>query len=386
MRRAYWGYAFKLALGLFLCAVLVRSVHWKDRVVDQTGKGAVVVARAPSGYFVKSEDTAHTTYLHADSVQTYKPGIRSVLSRVNPGIFALAVSAYIAGIVIVGGRWLLLLRSLDSTIRLSQTLLWQVQATAMELVGLGQIGYEAARATIVIKKTGKTYKCLGIQVLERCVGMFALALLVAIGARISEDVVSRAGAIGEISVVAANLILMGLSLAVLAAMIMPPTWRSLFQKPAAALLQRKALLSAVSLSILIHVVTILVHFLLTQSLGAECGISVFFLLVPLVTLATALPISVAGLGVFESAMLLLMPTIAQMTVEEVVALCVLHRVIWFFHRFCAGMVLLGTAGWNRKSAGSFVPSRSGTLPQKPRDFVSAGLAVPIDKGNVSPAQ
>ncbi len=102
-----------------------------------------------------------------------------------------------------------------------------------------------------------------------------------------------------------------------------------------------------ALSLVIHVSVIAYHFLLARGLGIRADFAVFFVVVPIISFALALPITVAGLGVFEGAMVLLLTSLAGVSPGEVLALCALHRLMGVPQR-----LLVAAALWVPTSASS----------------------------------
>jgi hypothetical protein len=63
---------------------------------------------------------------------------------------------------------------------------------------------------------------------------------------------------------------------------------------------RRALLQAVGLSLILQLLLIMIFYLISRSLNLSVPLRYFFLFVPLISVVSMLPISVAGLGVRES--------------------------------------------------------------------------------------
>lgn len=120
-------------------------------------------------------------------------------------------------------------------------------------------------------------------------------------------------------------------------------WIAELSRVAFALLRsRSGLLLLVALSVGIHLLNVLAIYLISRGLGMEVGIMTMVLLFPPVLLLSLLPISVAGWGVRESAMVVALnlvgvPAYQSIALSICFGLCVLASslpggVLWFVTR------------------------------------------------------
>ena len=147
--------------------------------------------------------------------------------------------------------------------------------------------------------------------LDRMTGLASLALLVALGLPVLVPLIEERGVV-EAIVVSVVVIVAGVALflvfdQVLARLpqVRVVTVLASIARDVRRLLQNPWLLaSAVTLSISAHVLNVLLAVLITRALGEPLSPVAAFAVIPAVTLIAALPISIAGWGVREGAMVI----------------------------------------------------------------------------------
>lgn len=102
---------------------------------------------------------------------------------------------------------------------------------------------------------------------------------------------------------------------------------------------RPRVLFALILSILAQYFIIISYVLIGFSLNINLPISVFFIIIPIVFLATSLPISIGGLGVRESVIVSLF-TLFNIDTQAAIALSILYFIIILVISLPGGLVLL----------------------------------------------
>lgn len=99
------------------------------------------------------------------------------------------------------------------------------------------------------------------------------------------------------------------------------------------------LLSGVAFSLLIQVLVILVYAILGDSLGIELSLASYFLMIPLVMLATNIPVSLGGLGLREGALVAMLVGMGA-DYQQGVLLSLLYLLVLWLTTLPGGLVLL----------------------------------------------
>lgn len=99
------------------------------------------------------------------------------------------------------------------------------------------------------------------------------------------------------------------------------------------------LLSSIAFSLLIQVLVILVYAILGDSLGIELSLASYFLMIPLVMLATNIPVSLGGLGLREGALVAMLVGMG-VDYQQGVLLSLLYLLVLWLTTLPGGLVLL----------------------------------------------
>jgi uncharacterized protein (TIRG00374 family) len=227
--------------------------------------------------------------------------------------FLGALALYIAGELVRGYRWGVLLWSLGVQVRWRRLAGLYFVGSFYNLVLPTGFGGDVVKVLELSRDAGASAAISSV-VVERFSGLFVLFLLAAMALIGSYQLVPP-------MVVVAILVATLLSL-ILVALLVQRTWierwgrtlhldrlfrrfailRNLYQS--LGLYSRKALARATGVALLFNLMQILANILLARAVGIHVPVAYFFLFVPIIAVSTMLP-SLGGLGVREGAYVLL---------------------------------------------------------------------------------
>lgn len=251
-------------------------------------------------------------------------------------VFVASFLLYVLGYVLSTIRWQRLLLAEGIRLRLARLMLVYFQGAFFNLFLPSLIGGDIFRGYAIYKITRHDAAVASILV-DRLSGFAALMgiALVALGLAHREvrDAQVAAMIMGVTVVFAALvLVLQNPRLAALAAGLLGYLGLARFQPRLQGMVEalqryrghRVALGQALLLSVVLQAMIIVTYYLIGQSLGLGVPLAYFFLYVPLITVLAMLPVSVAGLGVREGAVVYFF---AKVGVDGATALGM--SLIWF---------------------------------------------------------
>lgn len=269
------------------------------------------------------------------------------LEDIRAGWLILAVLLHVSGVLLTAWRWAILLRARDLPVPLLYLARSFLIASFFNYFLPTSVGGDVYRAYDTGKYTGKPEKALGILLVERTSGLFALVLLAVLAAPWG------ARFFGSVVLMLAPCVLAGLF--VLGALLL--FWDRFvrqagrfFDLPGLSRVKAKvrdvheAIVSfrhrkadfggAFIVGLLLQLNFILHHYFLSESLGLNVDLPVFLFMVPLVSVLLLLPASINGIGVRENAFVLFLGAVGVAR-EQAVAFCAL---------LFGAMLLFGLAG------------------------------------------
>jgi uncharacterized membrane protein YbhN (UPF0104 family) len=233
------------------------------------------------------------------------------LSRMNGGWLAATLGVVVSQIGLLALRWRLIALSAGTPMPKSTALRFGFIAAFFSQTLPSTIGGDAARIWLLGRHSGSWKTATYSVLVDRAIGLFALAVIVAtfLPATFSlvGDPVARAG----ISLIALG----GLAgpMAFCAIPLLPVSWLDRFwaSRHAAAAARITWRLGASAgitipiavMSVLVHALTIVSMWTAAKSVGASLGFVAAFSIIPPVILISTIPVSIAGWGVRESAMI-----------------------------------------------------------------------------------
>jgi len=253
-----------------------------------------------------------------------RPALRS-LAHERPLFFAAAVALYVAGQLLCAWRWQLLAVIINLRGPLSEFLRYCFIGIFTNLFVPGLLGGDAARAFYLGRRHDRLGEAIASTVADRAyglMGLFWLATLVAMvmnHSTLTVSVIRATIAIGGVTVA-------GYLASPLIARLIPITPRTIrralgivapyLHKPAASL-------PAIILSMIFQTLLAVCQYLLALGLGMHLPLSTFLLIVPISGVLAAMPLTLNGLGLRETAYLFLFG-MAGVSRDEAIALGLLY--------------------------------------------------------------
>jgi hypothetical protein len=231
------------------------------------------------------------------------------LSQTDPGWIGAGLLVLLAQIFVVAARWRLVVISCGSELPFASAFRFSMIAMFFNQTLPSSVGGDAARIWLLGKQSG--WRVAGYSVfLDRVIGVIALAVLVVVclpwTLELVTNPVGRAGLllIG-FGALTGGLVFLALSWPRLSFLQRWSPTRHLAAISEVAktiLLTPRSLVPIFALSILIHLLTAVAAWCTARSVGANLSLLYSLFLVLPVLLITVIPISIAGWGVRESAM------------------------------------------------------------------------------------
>jgi uncharacterized membrane protein YbhN (UPF0104 family) len=257
-----------------------------------------------------------------------------ILSRERPAYFAAVVMLYVAGQAMCAYRWQLLAALLKVHGRYREFLAYTFVGMFTNLFVPGLLAGDAARSVYLGRRYGRMGEAIASVVADRAVGLVGLFWLAAISAiflnfaPIPSSVITPTVVVGAISLVgflAAPLVARLIHL-------MPRPVRRAGGIVAPYLHRPLSLIPAIVLSIVLQITLAVGQYILAAGLGLTAPLSLFVLCVPIANVFASLPLTLNGLGIRESAYLLLFG-MAGMRKEDAIAL----GLLWFAITMVGGL-------------------------------------------------
>jgi uncharacterized protein (TIRG00374 family) len=257
-----------------------------------------------------------------------------ILSREQSAYFAAAVVLYVAGQAMCAYRWQLLAAILKVHGRYSEFLAYTFVGMFTNLFVPGLLAGDAARSVYLGRRRGRMGEAIASVVADRGVGLIGLFWLAAFAA-IFLNFAPLPSSIITPTIVVGAITLAGFLAAPLVARtihLMPRPLRRAGGIVAPYLHHPAALIPAIALSILLQITLAAGQYLLAAGLGMTVPLSLFILCVPIANVFASLPLTLNGLGIRESAYLVLFG-MAGMRKEDAIAL----GLLWFAVTMAGGM-------------------------------------------------
>ena len=257
-----------------------------------------------------------------------------VVSRERPVFFAATIALYLAGQVMSSYRWQLLARLNGLGGPWREYLAYYFIGVFTNLFIPGLIGGDAARASYLGLCHRRPGAALASVAADRGIGLVALfwfaalAALAVTSARLPRSMLRLVMVIGLLA-------LLGYVVApLLARLVRRLTGRlGAIVQPLIPYLQNPvALIPALALSLVLQASLAVCQYLLAVGMGLKVPLSAVMLIVPIANVVASVPLTLNGLGLRESAYLLLFG-IAGMAHQDAVAL----GLLWFASTLVAGL-------------------------------------------------
>jgi uncharacterized membrane protein YbhN (UPF0104 family) len=261
-----------------------------------------------------------------------RPVLR-ILGRENLEYFVATVAIYVAGQVMSAWRWQLLAAVVGVRARFRDFLGYYFVGLFTNLFVPGLLGGDALRAVYLGRRTHRLGEAAASVVADRGTGLIALFWLAALMALLIPS--ALAPPIIKAIVLTGAAALAIVLLAPLAAMMLPHLPRLLRRGLGVVrpyLHRPLSMLPGFSLSFLLQISLGLAQWILARGLGLPQPLAVFLLCVPVANVAAGLPVTLNGLGVRETAYLVLFG-MAGMARDDAIAL----GLLWFAASMLGGL-------------------------------------------------
>lgn len=247
------------------------------------------------------------------------------LSRERVAFFAAAVALYVAGQVLSSWRWQMLGALLKIPAPYSDYLAYYFIGMFTNVFVPGLVGGDALRAIYLGRRHRRLADAVASVIADRAIGLVALFWFAAVAAagpavRVPATVRGPTIAVGIISLIGfAALPLIGRLGTRMPARIanVTRTVQPYLSRPA-------ALLPAAGLSVVLQLLLAVGQWILARGLGLSAPLGLFVLCVPIANVFASLPVTLNGLGVRETAYLMLFGTVG-MAHADAIAL----GLLWF---------------------------------------------------------
>ncbi len=230
-------------------------------------------------------------------------------AKVSGGVLAAAIIGFLAMVVLQALRWRIVLDSLNTAISPRSAISITMLSIFFNQALPSTVGGDVARVWNVRSLGISLAIATNSVIIDRVIGLLALTALGTLGVPyllgLADGAAGFAMAGLTLAAIAACAALLGLRK-------LPQSWTkwlifrgfvSLSRAFWSVLLSRRIFSQAFGLSLLVHMGVISVMYLLGDSMGVPLGLASYLAVMPPVLLASSLPISIAGWGVRESAMI-----------------------------------------------------------------------------------
>ncbi|HEY6418740.1 MAG TPA: lysylphosphatidylglycerol synthase transmembrane domain-containing protein [Candidatus Binataceae bacterium] len=262
-----------------------------------------------------------------------RPVLRT-LAREHLVYFAIAVALYLAGQVMSAYRWRLLAAMVNLRGPFAEFLTYYFIGMFTNLFVPGLVGGDAARAVYLGRRHQRIGDAFASVVADRGIGLVAIFWLAAFaaiflnGSALPPAVTRPAIAVGAIA-------LLGFLTAPIFARLLylaPAIIRRSAGLAAPYLHRPAATIPALILSLVLQVSLAVAQWILARGLGLDAPLALFILCVPIANLFTALPITLNGLGIRETAYVALFG-MAGMGKNDAIAI----GLLWFAATMLGGL-------------------------------------------------
>jgi uncharacterized membrane protein YbhN (UPF0104 family) len=261
-----------------------------------------------------------------------RPVLRS-LTREYPAYFVATIVIYVAGQVMSSWRWQLLAAVVGVRARFRDFLSYYFVGLFTNLFVPGLLGGDAARSVYLGRRTNMLVEAIGSVVADRGTGLIALfwvaaAMAIAIPAALAPSVIRLTilvGAIALLAVIAAPVVARAVPY-------LPRPFQRVLGVVLPYMYRPQTMIPAFVLSAILQLSLGLCQWLLARGLGLNTPLAVFLLCVPIANVVAGLPVTLNGLGVRETAYLVLFG-MAGMDRNNAIAL----GLLWFAATMLGGL-------------------------------------------------
>ena len=298
--------------------------------------------------------------------------------RLDLAWIVAAQTALVVQIVLAAARWQIIAEWCGAELKMLQSLRFTLIGAFFNQTLPSTVGGDVARMWFLARATGHSKPAVYSVLMDRAAGLIWLAAFVLVclpwSMRLIESPVGRAMLVLiGIGGVAGPLVLLALTQTVRKTLVRWRLTRHLTEILAAAwttLTSRRAGVSIAAISIAIHLMTVLAAWLTARAIGSPLGFVQSLLLMPPVILIAAIPVSIAGWGVRESAMITAFSYVG-LPESDALAISVLFGTGAFLIGAIGGLVWIFNHDRKRPAAqagaelGADLPLRAATTRRRP---------------------
>jgi uncharacterized membrane protein YbhN (UPF0104 family) len=230
-----------------------------------------------------------------------------VISRASPGVLVFGLLVFLAGHVVAGLKWRLL-QGPGTGLTVLTTLRAHFAGVASNLMLPGVVGGDLVRVGAVFRQTGRPGAVALASVIDRIIDSISLVGLATIGLLVVRVPLADARRLLVVIVatgVAASAVMVGL-LWYFKGRSRHKIVVQLYEAVDLMLQRPLAVLGAFALSLCVQTAFILINVQLGRAVGVDVPLAAWFMVWPLSKLVALAPVSVAGIGVREAAVVILM--------------------------------------------------------------------------------
>jgi len=288
-----------------------------------------------------------------------------ILSRERPACFAITVVLYLGGQVLCAYRWQQLAEILKIRGRFPEFVAFTFVGMFTNLFVPGLLAGDAARAIYLGRPRNRMGEAIASIVADRAVGLLGLFWLAAASAIFLNYAPLPPSVITPTILVGALALVGYLAAPLLARLIhrMPRPIRRAGGIIAPYLHRPVTLLIPIALSVALQTILAVGQYSLAVGLGLSAPLSLFLLCVPIANVVASLPLTLNGLGIRESAYLVLFG-MAGMHRDDAIAL----GLLWFAATVVSG--LTGGIAFVTTPAPTALPKAVGIAPSTPSPDVT----------------
>lgn len=288
--------------------------------------------------------------------------------KLSPGWFAFSLAVFTIAQVVVGLRWWLLLRAQSVHIPVFAAVRLYFLGLFYNNVMPGAVGGDLLKAWYVTKHTDKKVAGVLSVFADRVIGLSVLVFMaiptyaIFVRGQIPADGGQSTHSKGGLASYGESA-LWGLAVLTggVAILAIHPASRARLRRLGARIRAKGQLLLSetrqtvviycskpwtlllvVLLTFFSQVTVILAFWLLGRNLGIEAGLKYYLVVFPVMWVVAAVPVSIAGLGVFEAGMVEMFGLLSGVPAEQAMVLALCQRFIWVIASLPGGMIhLLG---------------------------------------------
>ncbi len=333
-----WVRIIQIAFTSLALLWLIRSVSWHDQVVLADGELHRLVSRNFASVFVAGPAGGPLAVaVPKGTVQEFRPGVWSQLLALRwSWLLAFAAGCALCGILLVT-RWRYVLHTCEFSVAWHWCALVWARAQCIGALPLSSIGGDMYRIACVCAQDPRTADAAGVVVAERVIGLLGLIATGVLGILLYRASVGIACAIAIAAAITISVLglqrfpdLPSSSGQGVRPRTIATTIRELasFLRPVRNLAShRRRLLVVLGLSFAIQLVSPLTFVAVDRALGLRTPVWCYWLALPAVSLVQYLPIHVAGLGILEGGLWLVVGRLGHRTAAEILAISTASRVL-----------------------------------------------------------